>query len=430
MRDFAGISLLIVALFTVVLLVVVMMRVARMVSGRGTTAKRDAESRGESAMLSMALQEALTKLKQQERATAARAEASERLAEPDRRGINVRPRRWSIDRAWCSRSTRRRAAFSDLESDGVGVPFRELLVSAPAMSSVISEALEGASPILRRTIALGQGKSQHLGVTVSPITATDGSLQAAVCLFTDLTAVVQLEEQLRLKEALARLGELTAGLAHEFRNGLATIHGYGRLLDPQSLPDQARTCVEGIRAETIALGEVVTNFLKFARPDQLTLAPVDLRAVIERAVEDLPGASGTTTIDGTFPIVEGDDVLLRQAFSNLIRNSLEACESARVMPRITVNGQVSGGRSHRGRRRQRPRPGTRSTHQGVSTIRHDQGDGHGIGPGNRAEGHRLAQRQHQSDQSRRWRCAIPHPPAATRAFVISATARRAPCVKN
>jgi PAS domain S-box-containing protein len=341
MRDFAGASLLIVALFTVVLLVVVMMRVARMISGRGTTAKRDAESRGESAMLSMALQEALTKLKQQERATAARAEASERLASQIVEGLTSGL--VVVDRTGMVQSVNPAARrILGLESDRVGAPFRELLVSAPAMSSVISEALEGASPILRRTIALGQGKSQHLGVTVSPITATDGSLQAAVCLFTDLTAVVQLEEQLRLKEALARLGELTAGLAHEFRNGLATIHGYGRLLDPQSLPDQARTCVEGIRAETIALGEVVTNFLKFARPDQLTLAPVDLRAVITRAVEDLPGASGATTIDGAFPMVEGDDVLLRQAFSNLIRNSLEACESARVLPKITVNGQVSG----------------------------------------------------------------------------------------
>jgi signal transduction histidine kinase len=141
-----------------------------------------------------------------------------------------------------------------------------------------------------------------------------------------------------LKEALARLGELTAGLAHEFRNGLATIHGYGRLLDPQALPEQARTCVEGIRAETVALGEIVTNFLRFARPDQMTLAPVDLRAVIQRAVEDLSGAAAATTIEGTFGTVEGDDVLLRQAFSNLLRNSLEACEIAGRQPRISVQG--------------------------------------------------------------------------------------------
>ena len=93
-----------------------------------------------------------------------------------------------------------------------------------------------------------------------------------MCLFTDLTSVMELEEQLRLKEALARLGELTAGLAHEFRNGLATIHGYGRLLDPASCRTQ-RPYVEGIRAETRALGEIVTNFLRFAKPDPLALAP-------------------------------------------------------------------------------------------------------------------------------------------------------------
>ena len=341
MMDSAGFALLIATLFVVVLLAFGLVRAVKVMTGRSAAARRAAESSGESAMLSMALQEALTKLKQQERATAARAEASERLASQIVDGLTSGL--VVVDRAGVVQSVNPAARrILDLQRAGVGAPFRELLASAPAMSDVISEALQGASPILRRTIALGRGKSQHLGVTVSPITAADGSLQAAVCLFTDLTAVVQLEEQLRLKEALARLGELTAGLAHEFRNGLATIHGYGRLLDPASLPDQARTCVEGIRAETIALGEVVTNFLKFARPDQLALAPVDLRAVIARAVDDLPGASGSTTIGGRFAIVEGDDVLLRQAFSNLIRNSLEACASAGVQPRITVTGEISG----------------------------------------------------------------------------------------
>ena len=71
----------------------------------------------------------------------------------------------------------------------------------------------------------------HLGVTVSPLFDERGELHGAICLFTDLTAVKQLEEQLRLKESLATVGELTAGIAHEFRNGLATIHGYSKLFD-------------------------------------------------------------------------------------------------------------------------------------------------------------------------------------------------------
>jgi signal transduction histidine kinase len=152
--------------------------------------------------------------------------------------------------------------------------------------------------------------------------------------------VMQLEEQLRLKEALARLGELTAGLAHEFRNGLATIHGYGKLLDPQTLPPQAATCVEGIRSETTALGEVVTNFLRFARPEQLTLAPVDLKSVIRKAVDEVPGAAAAVVLEGDFPMVDGDDVLLRRAFNNLIRNSIEACESTGMPPRIHIRSDI------------------------------------------------------------------------------------------
>jgi two-component system, NtrC family, sensor histidine kinase PilS len=337
--NFAGLMLLGITLFVVLLLIIVLMRVAKVASGRGASSRREAESRGESAMLSMALQETLTKLKQQERVSTARAEASERLSSQIVEGLTSGL--VVVDRAGFVQSVNPAARrILDLEGDGIGRPFREVLAAAPAMSDVISEALRGASPILRRTIALGADHPQHLGVTVSPITAEDGSLQAAVCLFTDLTSVVRLEEQLRLKEALARLGELTAGLAHEFRNGLATIHGYGRLLDPEGLPEQARTCVEGIRAETTALGEIVTNFLRFARPDQMTLAPVDLRAVIERAIEDLNGAPAATTITGTFTMIEGDDVLLRQAFSNLLRNSLEACDGAGVQPRITIRGEV------------------------------------------------------------------------------------------
>ena len=340
--DFAGFALLGIALMTAILLVVMLVRIVKVASGRNATRRGE---RNESAMLSMALQEALVKLKAQERATAARADASQRLADQIVEGLTSGL--VVVDRAGMVQSVNPAARrILDLQGDPTGRPFREALAGARAMTDLIGEALQGGSPILRRSVALGDTKSQHLGVTVSPITDHDGSLHAAVCLFTDLTAVVQLEEQLRLKEALARLGELTAGLAHEFRNGLATIHGYARLLDPQGLPEPARTCVEGIREETTALGEVVTNFLRFARPDQLMLAPVDLRAVITRAVDDLPGAAEAVTLDGRFPTIEGDDVLLRQAFSNLIRNSLEACAADGRAPRIVIRCELTSHEAH------------------------------------------------------------------------------------
>ena len=331
-------AMLAILLVIAILFVIAIVRTVRVVSGRD--ARR--ESGGESVMLSMALQDALVKLKVQERAMAARAEASERLADQIVEGLTSGL--VVVDRTGTVQAINPAAQrILEIDAKVTGQSFRDALQPATALTDLIAEALEVGSPIVRRTITLAGIKARHFGVTVSPIAAPDGTLQAAVCLFTDLTAVVELEEQLRLKEALARLGELTAGLAHEFRNGLATIHGYGRLLDPQSLPDQARTCVEGIRAETTALGEVVTNFLRFARPEQMTMAPVELRAVISRAIEDVPGAAAAVQLEGNFATIDGDDVLLRRAFSNLVRNSLEACSDAGMPAQVYVRSDITPG---------------------------------------------------------------------------------------
>jgi PAS domain S-box-containing protein len=334
--SFASMAILGILLAIAVVFVAVMVRAIRVASGRGNARR---ESGGETAMLSMALQDAMIKLKQQERAMAARAEASERLADQIVEGLTSGL--VVVDRQGMVQAINPAAKRILGIEGGPGKPYREALRLAQPLSGLIDEALEGSSPIVRRTITIGNEKPRHLGVTISPIISDQGTLQASVCLFTDLTDVMQLEEQLRLKEALARLGELTAGLAHEFRNGLATIHGYGKLLDPQALPPQAATCVEGIRAETTALGEVVTNFLRFARPEQMTMAPVDLQAVIARAIDDVPGAAAAVALEGNFPMINGDDVLLRRAFSNLVRNSLEACADAGMPPHIYIRSDIS-----------------------------------------------------------------------------------------
>ena len=140
------------------------------------------------------------------------------------------------------------------------------------------------------------------------------------------------------------MGELTAGIAHEFRNGLATIHGYSKLFDLHALPPSYRPYVEGIRAETESLSQVVTNFLNFARPAQLTLTRVDLRAICERAAEeirpDTRALGGEVNVRGEFDVIDGDDVLLRQAFSNLLRNALEACTGGPAPPQIVIQSDI------------------------------------------------------------------------------------------
>jgi signal transduction histidine kinase len=336
-------ALLGLALMGAALMVVTIVLMRRLSRRRAALTRR--EEGTEIALLSAALQEAVGKLKAQERATAARAEASERRAgqivDELPSGLLVVNRAGVVETI--NPAARR---ILDIEEPAVGAASRTVLAEAASLASLIDDTLGSSQAIVRRTVTVGSSlKPLHLGASVSPMMRADGTLDAVVCLFTDLTAVVELEEQLRLKEALARLGELTAGLAHEFRNGLATIHGYGRLLDPAALPESQRACVEGIRNETVALGEVVTNFLRFARPEQLTLQPVDLRSVIARSIDDVPGG-GAVTVEGTFGQVQGDEVLLRQAFSNLVRNGLEACKATGVPPRVVVSGDVEGGNVH------------------------------------------------------------------------------------
>jgi signal transduction histidine kinase len=318
--------------------------VLRLVSAAHAFSRPERRVATENALLSAALEESVARLKAQERATKARAEASERLSSEIISSLTAGLMVVGLKGEVRIINPAGRRLLS-VPEDAAPDDYRRL-IGEPALSQVIDECLSTSVAVLRRTVHMPdrrQGASRF-GVTVSPLFDERGELHGAVCLFTDLTTIQQLEEQLRLKESLATVGELTAGIAHEFRNGLATIHGYGKLLDPGALPELYRPYVEGIRAETDSLGEIVTNFLNFARPAQLTLSDVDLRAVCERAADELRaearGLGGDVTVRGTFGTLQGDEVLLRQAFSNLLRNAVEACGHSSIAPTVVIASEV------------------------------------------------------------------------------------------
>ena len=331
---FLGLTAIVAALAAV--LVFAMLRFA----ANARDARRSLKESGDTPLLAAALQEAVAKLKAQEQAMTARAAASEQLSgdivESLTAGLLV------VDgsgRVEIFNGAGR--AMIGVKSDPIGSDYQKVLAAFPPLVELIGECLSTARPIVRRTVQVEGTGPMHLGVTVSPLGKP--LPHGVICLFSDLTSVVELEEQLRLKETLARLGELTAGLAHEFRNGLATIHGYSRLIDVDALTPKYRPYVEGIRQEADSLGKVVTNFLSFARPENLALSRVDLEAVIRRATDDLRyelPAETSLTVDGTFAEILGDEVLLRQVFGNLVRNAVDACEGAGVTPDIRIRGWV------------------------------------------------------------------------------------------
>ncbi len=302
----------------------------------------------ETAFMAGAMEEAVKRLRNQERLMKARAEASERLSgeiiASMTSGLMVVNEQGIV--RTLNPAGRKLLGLPDADWNS---NFRDVLSGAAPLADVVAECLTSGRPIVRRAVQMSTypGTTSHLGVTASPIRDEAGNSHGAICLFTDLSDVVELEEQLRLKDSLARLGELTAGIAHEFRNGLATIHGYGRLLNLERLPEDFRPYVQGIRDETEALGQVVTKFLNFARPTELTLTPVDMRAIAERAAEEIRGEAkargGSVTVRGEFGHVEGDEVLLRQALSNLCRNAMEACVDVKVSPQVVIEGAPDPG---------------------------------------------------------------------------------------
>ena len=340
----AGSLLLLLTAIVAALAGILAFAVSKFLSAARAATRAGREGGSETAFMAAAMEEALQKMRAQERAMQARAEASERLSGEIIASMTSGLLVVSQEGIVRTLNPAGRHLIGLTDSDWTG-NYREVLRDSTPLADVIHECLVARRPIVRRTVKMDRGVgATHLGITVSPIRDESGHEHGAICLFSDLSEVADLEDQLRLKDSLARLGELTAGIAHEFRNGLATIHGYSRLLDLERLPVDFKPYVQGIREETEELGQVVTNFLNFAKPAELMLVPVDVGALAEKAGEEIRAEArargGDVTVTGQFGTVEGDEVLLRQAFSNLCRNALEACTD--VPPRIMVEGGTDG----------------------------------------------------------------------------------------
>jgi signal transduction histidine kinase len=262
-------------------------------------------------------------------------------------------------------------ALLGVENGTLGQPVGEILQTLPVLAELVEDCLRSGTVYRREEIETmtADRLPRRLGATVAPIElASDGGPRGALCLLTDITEVTQLREQVALKKNLESLGEMSAGLAHEFKNAIATLHGYVQLLQSLELDERARGTASSLLNEVRNLSDMVTSFLNFARPQPLELDEVNLDELIADCAAELTpllqqmkvdlvittepiagtgfsGSAGVSPAPGSpssnfsdHPIViRADERMLRQAFLNLIRNAAEAIPENQTDRRVKVD---------------------------------------------------------------------------------------------
>ena len=187
------------------------------------------------------------------------------------------------------------------------------------------------------------GRHIWLGVTTSQLMNAVNESIGFILIFTDLTDVRALQVQVELKKRFAQLWEMSAGIAHEIRNPMSVIACYARLLDKKA-EARDKTAVKGILTEIKNIDEIISEFLAFAKPTDLNKAALNLQGLIEETVATVIGDNPKIKISIKFgnPLsVMGDEILLRQAFTNLFTNAVDAMPDGGNLD-IGLNGLSEG----------------------------------------------------------------------------------------
>ncbi len=229
-----------------------------------------------------------------------------------------------------------------------GLCASELFSTASGSNPVTSSLREGTSRQREQLeIQRRNGSIVPIGLTVSILKGRNGSLRGAVVSFVDLTEVRKLERQIRLRDRMAALGTMSAGLAHEIRNPLASLLGSAELLGrSHGLEGDERKLLGVIRRETTRLNQIVTAFLEYCRQEPLGRQSVDVQLLLSEVVASVERFDDWTAdhrvetqyADGV-PTLSGDPVQLRQCLLNLARNAAQAMPSGGTVRFVVHDGK-------------------------------------------------------------------------------------------
>ena len=230
-----------------------------------------------------------------------------------------------------------RAAKSILQIDDTVVDWKDYKSVMEKRSPEFIKVLE--SGINRRNLSSEieieilnkHGETVPIGLTMMTLYDTDGSRRGLIVNFKDLTEKIKLLKMVRQSDRMAAIGELSASIAHELKNPLASICSAVEILaDSINFEDpQSSKLVEIIEKESSRLERISTDFLKFARINAPDIKPVDVNKIIDEIlalIENDPRKTENIVIinriDPSLKVMFDEDQL-RQILINLIINSLE-----------------------------------------------------------------------------------------------------------
>ncbi len=228
----------------------------------------------------------------------------------------------------------------------------------------LDETLSSTMPELVREVetALIKGKTKFrheitvenmrhrmipLGISISLLRDDNDEKRGAIAVFQDLTEVRRMQERIRKADRLAAIGELSAGIAHEIRNPLASISGSIEMLyNDLDLTGENKRLMELIMKESDRLDRIIGDFLEFARMRPPAAGRLSMRKVLEETLTLLKNSNSfrnNVTLELDCPEEEiwinADEEQLRQVLLNL---AINACEAMEEGGRLGVEAKCEG----------------------------------------------------------------------------------------
>jgi two-component system sensor histidine kinase PilS (NtrC family) len=219
----------------------------------------------------------------------------------------------------------------------LGEPFREVL---PTIADAIASPSGGEGRQEAR-YARTNGKDVYLGFSTSPLLNADAEAVGQIVIFQDLSEIKQMEEQMRRSERLAAIGTLSAAIAHEIRNPLASISGSVEMLSGgDDIEDDDRVLMSIVLREVERLDELISEFLEYSRPRELQLVTQDVTPTVESVLElfdkrQTDGLEVNFEAEVDLPRARLDSEAFQQVVWNLVNNATEATGSEES-PRIDI----------------------------------------------------------------------------------------------